>query len=315
MRRSDDPVTTAPGRSFDLDRVGHRDLGESLAGEAITHVALTHELAHEYAFYADYRDIDGTVKGLWRDAGIPCFGGAHPNNGLANPSMFADAESAVSTMSVLGGSLTGVFNLATPRFGLSRVEMYFMGLATPAEVTPITFVQGGATKTITIDQVIAANGPRTPAYAAGQARVFRVPTFVVKRKSEAVSDSQLQQLQLVLWKWQSRFWRETGGRARANLTLDGSCSSTLSATAAKAIAAPTTGTISVLNDTACAWTAATPDGWIIITSGSSGTGNGSVGYRLAGNAGLGARTGTITIAGQPFTVTQAGVGRRRGARR
>ncbi|MEK6371125.1 MAG: BACON domain-containing protein [Acidobacteriota bacterium] len=286
-------------------------LGESLNDEAITHVALTHELVHEYAFYADYRDIDGTVTGLWRGAGIPCFGGAHPDNGLANPSMFPDAETPVSTMSVMGGSLTGVFNLATPRFGMSRVEMYFMGLAAPAEVTPITFVQSGATKTITIDQVIAANGPRTPAYAAGQTRVFRVPTFVVKRKSEAVNDTQLQQLQTVLWKWQSRFWRETGGRARANLTLDGSCSSTLSATALKTVAASATGTVNVLTDSACAWTATTADAWISITSGAGGTGNGNVGYRLAANPGASSRTGTITIAGQPYTVTQAGVGRRR----
>lgn len=290
-------------------------LGESLNDEPITHVALTHELVHEYAFYADYRDVDGTVKGLWRDAGIPCFGGAHPNNGLANPSMFPDAESPASTMSVMGGSLTGVFNLATPRFGMSRVEMYLMGLAAPAEVTPITFVQSGATKTITIDQVIAANGPRTPAYTAGQTRVFRVPTFVVKRKNETVNDTQLQQLQSVLWRWQSRFWRETGGRARANLTLDGSCSSTLSATALKTVAASATGTVNVLTDSACTWTATTADAWISITSGAGGSGNGNVGYRLAANPGASARTGTITIAGQPYTVTQAGTGRGRAARR
>lgn len=290
-------------------------LGESLGDEAITQVALTHELVHEYAFYADYRDVDGTVKGLWRDAGIPCFGGAHPNNGLANPSMFPDAEVPVSTMSVMGGSLTGVFNLATPRFGMSRVEMYLMGLAAPAEVTPITFVQSGATKTITIDQVISANGPRTPAYTAGQTRVFRVPTFVVKQKNEAVNDTQLQQLQAVLWRWQSRFWRETGGRARANLTLDGSCSSTLSATALKTVAASATGTINVLTDSACPWTATTADAWITITSGASGNGNGNVGYRLAANPSTKSRTGTITIAGQPYAVTQAGTGRGRAARR
>ena len=290
-------------------------LGESLGDEAITHVALTHELVHEYAFYADYRDIDGTVKGLWRDAGVPCFGGAHPNNGLANPSMFPDAETTAPTMSVMGGSLTGVFNLATPRFGTSRVEMYFMGLAAPAEVTPITFVQGGATKTITIDQIISANGPRSPAYIAGETHVFRVPTFVVKRKGEAVSDSQLQQLQSVLWRWQSRFWRETGSRARANITLDGSCSSTLSATVLKAVAASATGTINVLTDSACAWTAMTGDAWITITSGATGTGNGNVGYRLSANTSTSSRTGTITIAGQPYTVTQGGTGRARAARR
>ena len=149
--------------------------------------------------------------------------------------MFPDTELGLSTISVMGGSVAGAYQLTTPRFGYSRVEMYFMGLATPAEVTPITFVQNGTTSQITIDEIIAANGARTPAYTAGQLRVFRVPTFVVKRQNETVSDSQLQQLQNLLFRWQSRFWRETNGRARANLTLDGSCSYTLSSTSLKTL--------------------------------------------------------------------------------
>ena len=46
--------------------------------------------------------------------------------------------------------------------------------------------------------------------------------------------------------------------------------------------------------------------WIIITSGSSGIGNGKVSYEVAANTGTTARTGTMTIAGKTFTVTQAG---------
>ncbi len=44
--------------------------------------------------------------------------------------------------------------------------------------------------------------------------------------------------------------------------------------------------------------------WLTITSGASGTGNGSVGLSIAANTGV-ARTGTATIAGQTFTVNQA----------
>ncbi|MEO8036741.1 MAG: BACON domain-containing carbohydrate-binding protein, partial [Acidobacteriota bacterium] len=285
-------------------------VSESLGDEISTQVALTHELGHEYVFYADYKDVDGTVRGLWRDAGVPCFGGAHPNNGLVNRSMFPDSQSFASTMSVMGGSITGTYVLNSPRFGFSPLEMYLMGLAAPAEVTPITFVQNGTPKQITIDQVIAANGPRTPSYNE-QPRVFRIPTFVVVRKGETVSDSQLQQLQNLLFRWQSRFWRETSGRARGNLTLDGSCSYTLSATGVKPVAAAATGSVSVIGDSGCAWSASSSDSWITITSGGSGTGDGTVGYRIAANTALAARTGTITIAGQPFTINQLGIGRRR----
>jgi len=54
----------------------------------------------------------------------------------------------------------------------------------------------------------------------------------------------------------------------------------------------------------CAWTATSNAPWITITNGASGTGNGTVTYTAAANTG-GARSGTITIAGQTFTANQA----------
>jgi hypothetical protein len=221
--------------------------------------------------------------------------------------MFADSESGLQTISVMGGSPNGVFQLTAPRFGFSRVEMYFMGLATPAEVTPIAFIQNGVTSQITIDKIVAANGIRTPAYVAGQQRVFRVPAFVVKRQGESVSDSQLQQLQNLLFRWQSRFWRETAGRARANTTLDGSCSYTLSSTSVRPVSSGASGSVSVFADPGCTFTASTTDPWISVSmNGSSGAN-----YVIGANASANPRTGSIAIAGQSFIVIQYGAGRRR----
>ncbi len=53
-------------------------------------------------------------------------------------------------------------------------------------------------------------------------------------------------------------------------------------------------------------TASTSDSWITINFGQSGLGAGSVGYTIAANTGNSARTGSISIAGQTFSVTQAG---------
>jgi beta-lactamase superfamily II metal-dependent hydrolase len=53
-----------------------------------------------------------------------------------------------------------------------------------------------------------------------------------------------------------------------------------------------------------AWSATSNDSWITVMSGTSGTGNGIVGYSVAANSAL-SRTGTITIGGQTFTITQA----------
>jgi hypothetical protein len=53
----------------------------------------------------------------------------------------------------------------------------------------------------------------------------------------------------------------------------------------------------------CAWTATSNAGWLTITSGTSGNGNGTTLFTVAGFGGN-TRTGTLTIAGQPFTITQ-----------
>lgn len=64
------------------------------------------------------------------------------------------------------------------------------------------------------------------------------------------------------------------------------------------------GTINVTTTSGCNRTGTSNVSWISITSG--GTGSGAVGYSVAPNSGQ-ARTGTITIAGQNFTVSQSGV--------
>ncbi|WP_052567237.1 M6 family metalloprotease domain-containing protein [Candidatus Magnetobacterium casense] len=64
--------------------------------------------------------------------------------------------------------------------------------------------------------------------------------------------------------------------------------------------------VGVMANTACSWTATSNDSWITITSGSSGNGNGTVAYTVAVNTSTSQRTGTMTIAGKTFTVTQEG---------
>ncbi|HET9531724.1 MAG TPA: LamG-like jellyroll fold domain-containing protein, partial [Blastocatellia bacterium] len=64
------------------------------------------------------------------------------------------------------------------------------------------------------------------------------------------------------------------------------------------------GSVAVTAPDGCDWTATSNDGFIAVTSGATGTGRGVVTYSVASNAGNAARTGTITIAGQTFTVTQ-----------
>lgn len=87
---------------------------------------------------------------------------------------------------------------------------------------------------------------------------------------------------------------------------DGGCTYSISPTSASYAAAGGSGTVAVTAGGGCAWTAASNASWITITSGSSGSGNGSVAYTVAANAGTSSRSGTLTVAGSTFTVTQAG---------
>jgi hypothetical protein len=67
-----------------------------------------------------------------------------------------------------------------------------------------------------------------------------------------------------------------------------------------------TGSVSVTALSGCSWTAKSNANWITITSGSIGNGNGTVSYSVTSNSSTSSRTGTMTIAGNTFTVTQGG---------
>ncbi len=65
------------------------------------------------------------------------------------------------------------------------------------------------------------------------------------------------------------------------------------------------GSFNVTASGGCTWTAVSSNTWITITGGASGTDSGTVSITVAANTGS-ARTGTITVGGQTFTVNQAG---------
>jgi C1A family cysteine protease len=86
-----------------------------------------------------------------------------------------------------------------------------------------------------------------------------------------------------------------------------SCSYSLSPSSQSLSQPVGSGSVTVTTQSGCAWTAASNAGWITVTSGASGTANGTVNYSVTQNTGAKSRTGTLTIAGKTFNVTQAGV--------
>ncbi|MGE3473093.1 MAG: BACON domain-containing carbohydrate-binding protein, partial [Vicinamibacterales bacterium] len=82
------------------------------------------------------------------------------------------------------------------------------------------------------------------------------------------------------------------------------CTYTISPRSASIPETGGTRTVTVTAAAGCTWTADANDAWITVVSGARGSGDGAVTFSVAANAG-GARTGTIAIAAQTFTVSQA----------
>jgi len=89
-----------------------------------------------------------------------------------------------------------------------------------------------------------------------------------------------------------------------NQAAASSCTYTIDPTSANF---PLTGGIGMVNVTTqagCQWTAVSNDSWILLIGGGTRIGSGRVRYRVL--ATTTSRTGTMTIAGQTFTVIQRG---------
>ncbi len=69
------------------------------------------------------------------------------------------------------------------------------------------------------------------------------------------------------------------------------------------------GTISVTTQSNCPWTASASAAWVTIDSTASASGSGTLAYSLSANTSTGSRTGHIAVAGEEFSITQAGAPR------
>jgi hypothetical protein len=86
------------------------------------------------------------------------------------------------------------------------------------------------------------------------------------------------------------------------------CGVTLGVTSATAISYADVGNVAVNSESNCVWEVQSNVSWIQIDSGTLGVGIGNVGYSVLANPATVARTGTIAIGNQTFSVTQAAGG-------
>lgn len=98
----------------------------------------------------------------------------------------------------------------------------------------------------------------------------------------------------------------TAGQIPTGPQAAAACAYSIAPSTASALSGVGTGTVTVTTASDCSWTASSNAAWITLTSGASGAGSAPVTYSVPANTGASARAGTLTIAGQTFTLTQAG---------
>ena len=99
----------------------------------------------------------------------------------------------------------------------------------------------------------------------------------------------------------------SGGTRTNTFSFSSPCAPSISPASQSFTAAAGTGSITVTAGAGCEWTAASNVSWLSITAGAAGSGGGTVTFSVAARTATTSRTGTLTIAGKTFTVTQAGV--------
>jgi len=84
------------------------------------------------------------------------------------------------------------------------------------------------------------------------------------------------------------------------------CTYSISPTSLSVGPGEATGTVSLTTADACSWTTVSSAAWLIVTQGGSGSGNSVIAFIVSPNEGA-ARTATLTIGTQVFTLTQTAV--------
>jgi hypothetical protein len=186
-------------------------------GDSSTQILL-HELGHRWLYYFDILE-DGANKRAVNPLGY------HPAQWVHTPGAFA------SDASPMGGAIftdnrNGTFTSAAVdgRDAFTWHELYLMGLARPEEVQPWFYLRGttlvdeyhpavdttvtGTRVDVNVQQLIAAMGPRDPAFGSSQ-KSFRVPFVVLVREGAATPS-----LGTLRAEFERAFADATGGRGR-----------------------------------------------------------------------------------------------------
>lgn len=203
------------------------DPSQRFLNEGSTLAVLAHEIAHRWLAFFDVRNHAGEITRdlLGRD--------------MAHWSFFLDTDGSVmegNDIEELGG---GSFRTAGAMSGFSRLDLYAMGLVRDSEVPPFFYVENpvnvtpgrsrespptlgvtfnGTRRDVLIQDIVAANGPRSPS-AAEAPRVHRQAFIYVVGAGRTAAADQVDKLDRIRRRFEPFFLDATGGRMRVETEL------------------------------------------------------------------------------------------------
>jgi hypothetical protein len=165
----------------------------------------------------------------------------------------------------------------------------------------------GAQVTLAWDPSSDANISGYKLYWGSQSKQYTLLTDVGNNTSETISNLQAGTIYYFAATAYDVQGNESSYSNEVSYTVPGSCTYSISPASKTFTQTGGKETVAITTQSTCSWTASSGASWMTLTSGSSGTGNGTVSYTVSANAGTASRTSISTIAGQVFTVTQTGV--------
>jgi len=199
------------------------DLNRPFVGEDSTLAILAHETGHRWLAHAQFRDSDGiSTELLGRD-------GVHW-------SFFLDTDGSFLEGNDIDALPGGLFRTAGSALRYSPLDQYLMGLREARDVPPFFFVRApsgtsssreraprtgvafsGTRTDVTIEDVVAALGPRPPA-GARWARPFR-QAYIYVSVGDASADA-LEKIEAIRTAFPAFFLAGTEGRGAVDTRLN-----------------------------------------------------------------------------------------------
>jgi hypothetical protein len=199
-------------------RVGSRG---AVTGDS-TLTILGHEAGHLFLALASVRDPE-------RPSDLPMLGAQ-----LAHWSFNFNSDASLLEGNRIADNGDGTFLTTATVEGFSALDQYLMGLRGPGEVDPSFYVANsnisrsslprvnvairGQRRGVTIEDLVAAEGKRTPDDTVAQ-RLFRFAFILVVPPGSEPAADELDQLETYRAEFEPFFHRATGGRAWAGASL------------------------------------------------------------------------------------------------